>query len=198
MKVREILSYPDPRLRIPAEPVEVFDAALKQLTDDMLQTMYAADGIGLAAPQIHVSRRVVVVDLGEGEPRPEVLINPFYRVLDESQRHSTIEGCLSVPGLRVEVQRYCDIELHYCDLDGRAQVETPQGLRALCVQHEIDHLDGRLLVDYLSKMQRDRYKKYLLKRPGSEADDMHLEAAQAPCIGADSHGASAMKPISQI
>ncbi|MGI9346023.1 MAG: peptide deformylase [Gammaproteobacteria bacterium] len=181
MSIRPILKYPDPRLRVPATAVHLFDAELERLTDDMLETMYDASGIGLAATQINVQKSVVVIDLGEQTPQPEVLINPSYQVLEAEQRTSMTEGCLSVPYAQVSVLRFAAIEFHYQNLKGEAISERPDGLRALCLQHELDHLYGRMLVDYLSSAQRARYKKHLQKTQ-SPQDAYHLElvAEKAP------------------
>ena len=207
MTLRTVLQYPDPRLRRPALPVQQFDDQLAALADDMLETMYATGGIGLAAPQIDQSLRLVVVDLSEGkEPQPEVLVNPSYRPLADEGRHSIREGCLSVPLLRVAVRRYADIEFEYQDLQGQWHRERPQELRCLCLQHELDHLDGRLIVDYLSRMQRERYRKLLKTAGGAPMDDgaadgedshMELEAAQAP-LYTDGTTANKLVSVSRI
>ena len=212
MTLRPVLKYPDPRLRRPALPVQQFDDQLAALADDMIETMYATGGIGLAAPQIDQSLRLVVVDLSKGRKRqPEVLVNPSYRPFADAggqRRHSIQEGCLSVPLLRVSVRRYADIEFEYQDLQGQWHREQPQELRCLCLQHELDHLDGRLLVDYLSRMQRERYRK-LLKRTGNSsvaggsptADDedlyIELEAAQAP-LYTDGTAANKLVSVSRV
>lgn len=176
MAISEILIYPDPRLRTPAVEVIAFDDELRKLADGMLETMYDAGGIGLAAPQINVSKRVVVVDLGEEIDMPEVLVNPSYQVLQEAEPVMIAEGCLSVPLLHVEVERYSAIEFSWQDLDGNRHSEKPDNsLRCICLQHELDHLDGRLLVDYLSRMQRERYKR-LLRKPQDPPETLEMTA----------------------
>lgn len=178
--MRHILKYPNPNLRRPALPVQTFDAELAALSEEMLALMYEAEGIGLAAPQIDVSLRLVVVDLSDERDgtATEVFVNPSYRVLEGSKRISMNEGCLSVPGLHVEVQRYASIEFEYQNLKGETVREQPRELRAMCLQHELDHLDGRLIVDYLERMQLARYNRLLQKEKGQL--DLELIAAKAP------------------
>jgi peptide deformylase len=160
MTIRQILVLPDQRLRAVADPVDTVDDDVRALAKDMLETMYDAPGIGLAAPQIGVLRRVVVMDLAkEGEtPEPIVMVNPeILKVSDETEVSE--EGCLSIPELYYEVERPAEVTVLYTDLDGK-QVELDAKDRlAVCVQHEIDHLDGVLYVDYLSRLKRDRILK---------------------------------------
>jgi len=160
MAVRPILVIPDARLRAVADPIEEVDADVKALARDMLDTMYDAPGIGLAAPQIGVMRRIVVMDLaGEGEePAPLVMINPeILKVSEETQ--VTEEGCLSIPELYYEVERPAEVTVRYTDIEGETvEIEAKDKL-AVCVQHEIDHLDGVLYIDYLSRLKRDRVIK---------------------------------------
>ena len=166
MALLTILTYPDPRLREKASPVDAVDEALRQLVDDMAQTMYAAKGIGLAATQVGVARRVVVMDLSAEHDQLRVLINPRIVARDGSQVCE--EGCLSVPDVFEDVERAERITVSYLDRDGQAQRLDADGLLAVCVQHEIDHLDGKLFVDYLSRLKQDRLRKKAGKRHREE------------------------------
>jgi peptide deformylase len=164
MSKLEIITIPDPILRKVAAPVERVDDELRRLADDMLETMYEAPGIGLAAPQVNVSRRLIVLDVSEkdGEKHPLVMINPeIIRLSDETGVYE--EGCLSIPDVKVEIERPTQAEVRFLDRDGREQVVKADGLLATAVQHEIDHLDGRLIIDFLSRLKRDiiirRFKK---------------------------------------
>ena len=163
MALLDILEFPDPRLRTKAAPVSVFDAALGRLIDDMLETMYEAPGIGLAATQVNVHRRIVVIDVSEDHNDPRIFINPEYEVLDE-ERAEHDEGCLSVPGFYETVVRPRHIRVTALDRNGNSFILEPQGLLAVCVQHERDHLDGKLFVDYLSSLKRTRIRKKLEKQ----------------------------------
>jgi len=157
----KILEFPDPRLRKKAKPVENVDAVLGQLIDDMFETMYEAPGIGLAATQVDVHRRVLVADVSNEKNEPWVLINPV--ILEQDGVEVTEEGCLSVPGYYEAVERAEHIRVRYLDRDG-AEVESEfEGLLAVCVQHEMDHLEGKLFVDYLSEAKRQRIRKRLEK-----------------------------------
>jgi peptide deformylase len=163
MALLNILEFPDPRLRTKAEPVTVFDAALGRLVDDMLETMYDAPGIGLAATQVNVHRRIVVIDVSDDHNKPMVFINPEYTVLDdESAEHD--EGCLSVPGFYETVVRPRHIRVNALDRNGESFTLEPEDLLAVCIQHECDHLDGKLFVDYLSSLKRTRIRKKLEKQ----------------------------------
>jgi len=163
MALLDILEFPDPRLRTRATPVTVFDEALSGLIDDMLETMYDAPGIGLAATQVNVHRRIVVIDVSEDHTEPRVFINPEYSVLDEeSAEHD--EGCLSVPGFYETVVRPQHIQVTAVDRNGDSFSLEPRGLLAVCIQHECDHLDGKLFVDYLSSLKRSRIRKKLEKQ----------------------------------
>ena len=163
----KILEFPDPRLRTKAEPVAVVDDKLRELIDDMFETMYAAPGIGLAATQVDVHRRLLVADVSVDKDAPHVLINP--RILEKDGLIVTDEGCLSVPGYYEEVERAEHIKVRFLDRDG-AEVETEAtGLLAVCIQHEIDHLDGKLFVDYLSEAKRQRIRKKLEKERRQQA-----------------------------
>jgi peptide deformylase len=160
MAIRPILVLPDQRLRAVADAIPEVDEDIKTLAKDMLDTMYDAPGIGLAAPQIGVLKRIVVMDLAaEGEPpEPMVLINPeITRFSDQIQ--VTEEGCLSIPELYYEVERPDAVTVKYTDLDGNEVVKDADGKLAVCIQHEIDHLDGVLYIDYLSRLKRDRVIK---------------------------------------
>ena len=165
MTIRPILIHPDPRLKKPADPVTTFDAALKELADDMLATMYDAPGIGLAAPQIGVLDRVLVMDCVKEEgadPRPMALVNP--EITWASDEMSTYEeGCLSIPEQYADVDRPASVTVTWQNLDGEAQEETFEGLWATCVQHEIDHLDGKLFIDYLGPLKRQMITRKMQK-----------------------------------
>ena len=158
----EILEFPDPRLRTVAKPVEKVDDELRKLIDDMFETMYACPGIGLAATQVNVHQRLIVMDLSEDQSQPRVFINPEITPLtDELAPYE--EGCLSVPGFYEKVQRPARVRIKALDRDGNAFEEEADELLAACIQHEIDHLDGKLFVDYVSRLKRDRIKKKLEK-----------------------------------
>ena len=156
-----ILEFPDPRLRKKAIPVAVVDDALRQLIDDLFETMYEAPGIGLAATQVNVHRRLLVADVSQEKNEPRVLINP--EILETDGATVTEEGCLSVPGYFEEVERAEHIKVRYLDRDGIEQESEFEGLLAVCVQHERDHLEGRLFVDYLSEVKRQRIRKGIEK-----------------------------------
>jgi peptide deformylase len=162
MAILNILEFPDQRLRTIAKPVQHVDARIQQLVKDMLETMYAAPGIGLAATQVDVHERVVVMDLSEDQSEPLVFINPEVEVLGEDTR-SYDEGCLSVPGFYEPVDRPEQIRVKALDENGEPFELEPDGLMAVCIQHELDHLNGKLFVDYLSSMKRDRIRKKLEK-----------------------------------
>jgi peptide deformylase len=161
MALLQILEFPDPRLRTRAQPVTHVDAALRTLIDDMFETMYAAPGIGLAATQVNVAKRVLVIDLSEKRDQPLALINP--EVLERTGVEETEEGCLSVPGYFDKVTRAEKIRVRALDRDGKQIEFAAEGLLAVCIQHEIDHLDGKLFVDYLSELKRTRIRKKLEK-----------------------------------
>ncbi|HEX5676682.1 MAG TPA: peptide deformylase [Alcanivorax sp.] len=158
----EILEFPDPRLRTVAKPVETVDDALRKLIDDMIETMYEASGIGLAASQVNVHKRLLVIDVSESRDQPQVFINPEITPLTEDLAPYE-EGCLSVPGFYEKVERPSRVRIRALDRNGEPfEIET-DGLLATCIQHEIDHLDGKLFVDYVSRLKRDRIKKKLQK-----------------------------------
>ena len=153
----EILHYPDPRLRRRAEPVSVVDDEVRRLIDDMLDTMYDAPGIGLSAPQVDVAKRVVTIDVSKDRSEPVCLVNPEIRsVVGETE---TEEGCLSLPGVYEHVKRPEKVRVFALDREGRSREIEAEGMLAVCIQHEIDHLDGRLFVDYLSRLKRHRIRK---------------------------------------
>lgn len=162
MAVLEILEFPDPRLRTVAQPVSSVTDKHRQLLDDMLETMYAAPGIGLAATQVNVHERILVIDLSEEQNDPLVFINPEVEILDKELGEYD-EGCLSVPGYYETVNRPKRIAVKALDRDGQAFTQEIEGLLAICLQHEIDHLDGKLFVDYLSPLKRNRIRKKLEK-----------------------------------
>jgi peptide deformylase len=161
MALLKILEYPDPRLRTRARPVPVVDERIRTLVADMLETMYAAPGVGLAATQVDVHLRVVVADISEEMNQPQVLINP--EILEKDGTESGEEGCLSVPGFTESVQRARRIRVRALDRQGQPFEMTVEGLLAVCIQHEIDHLEGKLFVDYLSELKRQRIRKKLEK-----------------------------------
>jgi len=161
MAILKILEFPDTRLRTKALPVDVVDDALRALIADMFETMYAAPGIGLAATQVDVHRRLLVADVSADKDDPRVLINP--EVLEKDGVIVTDEGCLSVPGYYEEVERAEQIRVRFQDRDGVETELMASSLLAVCIQHEIDHLDGKLFVDYLSEAKRMRIRKNLLK-----------------------------------
>ena len=156
----KILIFPDPKLRKVAKKIDKFDKSLEILAQDMLQTMYEAEGIGLAATQIDVHVRLVVMDLSEERNDPRVFVNPEYTILDKSL-FTYEEGCLSIPGFNEEISRPSKILLKWQDLQGNFHEDKPDGIFTVCAQHEIDHLDGKLFVDYLSPIKRDRIRKKL-------------------------------------
>ena len=175
-----ILEYPDPRLRIRAVLVTVVDAALRELIDDMFETMYAARGIGLAATQVNVHRRLLVTDVSEGHTDPRVFINP--EILSKDGKAVSQEGCLSVPGYFDDVERAEHIRVRALDRDGKPFEVDLEGLLAVCVQHAIDHLDGKLFVDYLSDLKRQRVRKKIEKERRLRAEGRAGETSRAPAI----------------
>ncbi len=156
-----ILEFPDPRLRTKAAPVTEVDDKLRVLIDDMFETMYDAPGIGLAATQVDVHLRLLVADVSSDKSDPHVLINP--EILEKDGVQVSDEGCLSVPGYYEEVERAEHIRVRFLDREGVAQETEATGLLAVCIQHEMDHLEGKLFVDYLSEAKRQRIRKKLLK-----------------------------------
>jgi peptide deformylase len=170
MAIREIIVLPDKQLRLVSKPIEKVSSQIRKLADDMLETMYDAPGIGLAAIQIAEPLRLVTMDIskrekgedGESQPNPRVFINP--EIVAASEELSVYEeGCLSIPEYYEEVERPARVRVRYLDLDGKVHEEDAEGLYATCIQHEIDHLNGVLFVDYLSKLKRDRVMKKFTK-----------------------------------
>ena len=163
--LRKILTEPDPILRKKCEPLEKVDAETKKLMDDMLETMYAAPGIGLAAVQVGILKRLVVIDISKEEEKkkPIFLINP--QIIHQSEKTSVYEeGCLSLPGQFAEIERPAECTIKYIDYDGKEKELKSDGLLATCIQHEIDHLNGILFIDYLSKLKKDMIIKKLVKQ----------------------------------
>ena len=168
MALREIIILPDKQLRLVSKPIEKVTAGIRKLADDMFETMYDAPGIGLAAIQVAEPVRLITMDLakksedGETTPQPKVFINP--EILSASEEKSIYEeGCLSIPEYYEEVERSAKVRVRFMDLDGKIHEEDAEGLYATCIQHEIDHLNGVLFVDYLSKLKRDRVLKKFTK-----------------------------------
>jgi peptide deformylase len=162
MSLRTVLVFPDSRLRNIAKDITAFNNQLKQLSNDMVETMYAENGIGLAAPQINVSQRIITIDVSEDQSSPMVLINP---VITSSEGEQICqEGCLSVPEIYAEVSRAEKISVTAQDIEGKPFSLEADDLLAVCIQHEIDHLDGKMFVDYLSPAKRQRIQKKMLKR----------------------------------
>ena len=177
-----ILEYPDPRLRKKAAPVTVFDDALRQLADDMLDTMYAARGVGLAATQVDRHVRLIVLDVSDGRDCPLVLVNPELLLLEGSGPGE--EGCLSVPGIYDKLTRATHIRARAAGVDGRPFEMDADGLVAVCIQHEMDHLDGKLFVDYLSELKRQLIRRRLEKERKQRAANEHRPAGAAAASAA--------------
>jgi peptide deformylase len=167
MALLNVLRYPDPRLNKVAKPVREVDSRIRRLVDDMLETMYAADGVGLAATQVDVHERVIVIDTSDTRDDPRVLINP--ELVEKSPEMTlTDEGCLSVPTIYDKVSRHARVTVKALDRDGRQISFAADGLLSVCVQHEMDHLIGKVFVDYLSPLKRDRIKTKMLKKARDE------------------------------
>jgi peptide deformylase len=169
MAVREIIKLPDKRLRLKSEPVKQIDAGIRELVDDMFETMYAAPGIGLAAIQVGVAKRVVTMDLSkkEGDHKPQVFINP--EITWKSDESGTYEeGCLSIPEYYEEVERPAEVKVKYLDIDGKPHEVKAKGLLATCLQHEIDHTNGVLFIDHLSRLKRNLVIKKFTKAAKKE------------------------------
>ena len=162
MAILNILEFPDPRLRTKAKPVEVVDDSIRTLVADMFDTMYAAPGIGLAATQVNVHKRVIVIDISEDKSQPLVFINPEITILDQ-EKADYDEGCLSVPGYSETVSRPAHVRVKALNEQGEPFEIVPSDLLAVCIQHEIDHLEGKLFVDYLSPLKRQRIRTKLEK-----------------------------------
>ena len=162
-----ILRYPDPRLHTVAKPVAAVDARLRKLAEDMFETMYEASGIGLAATQVNVHERLIVIDVSEDRQQPMVLINPEILWASDEKRVGD-EGCLSVPGIYDGVERSTSIKVQALDLDGKPQIYEAEGMLAVCIQHEMDHLLGKVFVEYLSPLKRNRIKTKMIKQKKDE------------------------------
>lgn len=176
--IREILIWPDPRLKEKAAPVAQVDGSVRTLIDDMFETMYAADGVGLAAPQIGVLQRVIVIDTSPAEDggEPLALVNP--EILERSGTTQWREGCLSIPGEAEEVTRAAWVKARYLDRDGVEQEIEASGLTAIALQHECDHLDGVLFVDYLSTLKRELIRKRMRRLKAERARELEPAAAR--------------------
>lgn len=167
MAILEVLSFPDERLRTVAEPVETVDAAVKKIVKDMFATMQDENGIGLAATQVNIHRRIVVMDVSENQDNPRVFINP--EIIEKSGTTISEEGCLSVPGNYAKVERAEKVTVRALDAEGKSFDLEAEGLLAICIQHELDHLKGVLFVDYLSPLKRQRIRKKLEKEARAAA-----------------------------
>jgi peptide deformylase len=167
MALMEVLHFPDPRLRKNAVPVAAVDEALRKLAADMLETMYAENGVGLAATQVNVQRRLVVIDVSAERNQPLVLVNP--EILQQEGSEQSQEGCLSVPGYFDTVERSTKVRYRYQTLDGEMVEAEADALMAICLQHEIDHLNGKLFIDYLSSLKRERIRKKIEKQDRIQA-----------------------------
>jgi peptide deformylase len=172
-----ILEYPDPRLRIRAEPVTKFDIELKTLVADLFETMYAAPGIGLAATQVDVHKRLLVCDIGAESKQPYCLINP--EIVSAEGKTNSEEGCLSVPEYYDFVDRAAVIRVRAFDTEGKPFELTAEGMLAVCIQHEMDHLEGKLFVDYLSELKRERLKKKASKKAKRAGDPSEARTKQS-------------------
>ncbi|MEL6198704.1 MAG: peptide deformylase [Pseudomonadota bacterium] len=175
MALLKILEFPDPRLRTKAAPVAEVNDEIRTLIDNLLETMYAAPGIGLAATQVDVHQRVLVADVSEDKSEPLALVNP--EIVSKDGVEVMEEGCLSVPGYYEKVERADAIVVRFLDRDGNEQTLETDGLLAVCIQHEIDHLDGKLFVDYLSQLKRQRIRKRLLKDQKQRQSEPEAQAA---------------------
>ena len=167
MPLLKILIFPDPRLRSVAKAVEKVDDSLKKLTEDMLETMYEGSGIGLAATQVDVHKRVIVVDISEKKDEPLVLINPVLKKVIDPEVKTYSEGCLSVPGFYEELERPSEIEISFQDVNGQDHKLIANGLLSVVVQHEMDHLEGKMMVDSISNVKREMIRKKLSKAKGT-------------------------------
>ena len=168
MAVLEILTHPDPRLRTKAKPVEQVNTTIAQITKDMLETMYLAKGVGLAATQVNIHQRIIVTDVSAEHNQPLILINP---IVDEQEGLQVYEeGCLSVPGYQENISRAAKLKLSYLDIEGCSQQIECEGLLAVCVQHEMDHLEGKLFIDYLSELKQEIVMRKMIKQKKRSAD----------------------------
>ena len=178
MSLLPILRYPDPRLHKVARPVAAVDDRIRRLVDDMLETMYAADGVGLAATQVDVHERVIVIDTSDTRDRPRVLINPEL-VAKSDEMVLGDEGCLSVPQVYDRVPRHARVTVRALDRDGRTCEFEAEGLESVCVQHEMDHLVGKVFVEYLSPLKRDRIRTKMLKKTREEQVELSARGVRA-------------------
>ena len=177
MALLPVLEFPDPRLRTRARPVTEFDTALKQLVADMFETMYRAPGIGLAATQVNVHRQLIVVDVSKEANQPQIYINP--QILERDGTEVSEEGCLSVPNVYEEIERAARIKVRAQDADGQTFERELDGIAAVCLQHEMDHLAGKLFVDYLSGLKRERIRRKLEKERRERASGASKPAPRA-------------------
>ena len=180
MALLQILHFPDPRLRKKAVPVDEVNDQIRQTVEDMFETMYDAPGIGLAATQVDIQKQIIVIDVSEKHTEPLCLINP--EIIAKDGEEEMQEGCLSVPGIFENVQRYENITVRALDKDGREYTRDADGLLAVCIQHEMDHLDGKLFVDYLSPLKMQRIKKKMLKLKKYESTENDPVAQSAKII----------------
>lgn len=162
MALLQLLQFPDPRLRTEAKPVKQVDNAIRKMVKDMFETMYQAPGVGLAATQVNIHKQVIVIDVSEERNQPVCLINP--NILSREGVQSTEEGCLSVPGIFEKIERAERITVQALNQKGEPFTLTTDGVLAVCIQHEMDHLTGKLFVDYLSSLKRQRIRKKLVKQ----------------------------------
>ena len=166
MALLKILIFPDPRLRTVAKTVEVVDDSIKKLAQDMLETMYQGSGIGLAATQVNVHKRVIVLDISESKDKPLILINPEIKKIIDPNKKIFSEGCLSVPGFYEELKRPSSVEISYLNIYGERKLLSANDLLAVVIQHEMDHLEGKMMVDFISNIKREMIRKKLLKAKG--------------------------------
>ena len=164
MSLLKILIFPDTRLRTVADPIESVDDSIKKLSQDMLETMYAGDGVGLAATQVNIHKRLVVIDVSEEKNDPLILLNPEVEILNFEKKKMYAEGCLSVPGFYEEIERPNTIKIKATSIEGKKMNLKAEGMKSVVLQHEIDHLDGKMFVDFLSNIKRQRIRQKLLKQ----------------------------------
>lgn len=177
MTILKILKFPDEKLRTKAKPISNFDLELKELAKNMAETMYSAPGIGLAATQVNVHQQIIVVDVTEEKNDLKVIINPI--LLNKSDDQKTYEeGCLSIPGVYEEVKRSDIIEVSFQDLEGKQCFIKTDGLLSVCIQHEMDHLLGKVFVDYLSRMKQERIRKKIVKGKYSNSNESNIESSE--------------------
>ena len=163
MSIKEIIRIPNPFLKVVAKPVIDIDENILSLLDDMLETMYDGSGIGLAATQVDVHKRVIVIDISENKDKPLILINPEIEEITDPIKKSYSEGCLSVPGFYEELERPGEIKISFLDINGERQTEVVNDLLSVVIQHEMDHLDGKMMVDFISNIKREMIRKKLSK-----------------------------------